>query len=402
MLADLAGNRRIFGFIAVLLGTTIGASALAVARVVFIGRSDLPPSTFGIVASLGLLGSAVVAFPAGAWVDRANPRHLLLLAMTLTGSINVLIGLLVLSGRLSAPLLIALQVIDMAAVMVQIPAILTTQAALVSPGARGSAQIISLTGAGLGAVVGSVVAGVVSDPALVFLGTGFLFVFTGFSAFVVSMPARFPPRVRASLRETVGLVAPRIRQTPGLPAVLVTDVVMRTLVPTTLVAVILLNLGAPQLASQMLAGGSAGYLLGNLALNVRGIHGRLRRRLLTCYSGYACALLLAAGLLHNGLSVDWPQPVILTFLVSAGTALSAYALGISSALVQQRSPDDIRGRLVGLLVIPTRALQAAAASLLVGAVAAGTAPIVLTGLAGAIIVAVLALRTFKPIDGLGQ
>ncbi len=402
MFGDLAGNRRIFGFIAVLLGTTIGGNALAVARVGFVGQSGLPDATLGLVISLGLLVSAVVAFPAGAWVDRANPRRLLLLAMTFTGLVNLVTGLLMLSDRLSLPLLIALQVTDTAAVMVQIPAILSIQAALVAPGVRGSAQIVNLTGVGLGAVIGSLAASTVADPGVVFVGTGVLFVFTGVAAFLVSRPARFVSRARVALRETVRQVVPRVRQTPGLPAVLAADVVMRTMVPTSLIGTLLLDLNVPYRVGQTAAAASVGYLLGNLTLSVRGIHGRLRRRLLICYTGYACVLVIAAALLGNGPSAHGSPELIMIVLVAAGTALAAHALGISSALVQQRSPDEIRGRLIGLLVIPTRALQALTASLLVAAVTVGTAQIVLAGLAVIVVAAVLALRTFKPIDGLGQ
>ena len=97
------------------------------------------------------------------------------------------------------------------------------------------------------------------------------------------------------------------------------------------------------------------------------------------------------------LQSDLPQIMLLGFIV-AGCAFSAYGTSALTALVQQRSPDDIRGRLAGLLAVPRLVLQALASLIATALITVGNSHYFTVGLAVVTLLALTALLWFKRID----
>ncbi len=80
-----------------------------------------------------------------------------------------------------------------------------------------------------------------------------------------------------------------------------------------------------------------------------------------------------------------------------GSAASAYGQGLLGALVQQRSPDEIRGRLSGLLMVPRLLLSALATALVTLVVSVHDTRLATALLALLAVGSIIALRGFRRI-----
>ena len=397
--ALLRRNPRLLAFMVSQGLAAIALGALLVARIEFATQAFGNEVGIGTLAVTFSIAAAVISIPAGMLVDRANPRVILLISMAVIGVSNISLGYLLVRGPVGVALLVGGAVLEGLATGFALPAMLKTQAALVDAHSRGAAEIANLLRLCIGGLIGSLLARLIPDSAAVVLASGALIVIAGCTSFVIASPAVFRPQRGVTLWESVSQVVPRLRADAPLTRAVVADLVMRVVVPTLLLPLFIVDRDINQSAAKVLAAGTIGVLIGSLTLAHFGVSGRMRRPLVVSFVGYLVAIALGGLLLRN----DWligeglPQIMLLGFIV-AGCAFSAYGTSALTALVQQRSPDDIRGRLAGLLAVPRLVLQALASLIATALITVGNSHYFTVGLAVVTLLALTALLWFKRID----
>lgn len=397
--ALLRRNPRLLAFMVSQGLAAISLGALLVARI------DFATATFGNEVGIGTLAvtfsiaAAVISIPAGMLVDRANPRLTLLVSMAVIGVVNVVLGYLLLRGTVGVGYLVGSAVVEGLATGVALPAMLKTQAALVDTDSRGAAEIANLLRLCIGGLIGSLLARAIPDSAAVVLAAGALVVIAGCSSFVIARPAVFHPQRGARLWDSVTEIVPRLRADAPLTRAVVADLVMRVTIPTLLLPLFIVDRDIDESAAKVLAAGTIGVLIGSLTLAHFGVAGLMRLPLIISFIGYVAAMAVGGLLLRDDwlIGVGLPQLLLLGFIV-AGCAFSAYGTSALTALVQQRSPDDIRGRLAGLLAVPRLVLQALASLIATALITLGNSHYFTIGLAAVTLLALTALLWFKRID----
>ena len=397
--ALLRTNPRLLAFMVSQGLAAIALGALLVARIEFATQAFGNEVGIGTLAVSFAVAAAVISIPAGMLVDRANPRVVLLISMVVIGASNLVLGLVLVRGPVGVALLVGGAVLEGFATGFALPAMLKTQAALVDADSRGAAEIANLLRLCIGGLIGSVLARAIPDSAVVVLASGPLMVIAGCTSFVIARPAVFHPQRGVPLWQSVAEIVPRLRADAPLSRAAVADRVMRVVVPTLLLPLFIVDRNIDESAAKVLVAGTIGVLIGSLTLAHFGVAGLMRRPLIVSFIGYVAALAVGGLLLRN----DWligeglPQLLLLVFIV-VGCAFSAYGTSALTALVQQRSPDDIRGRLAGLLAVPRLVLQAIASLIATALITLGDSHYFTVGLAVFTLVALTALLWFKRID----
>jgi hypothetical protein len=182
-----------------------------------------------------------------------------------------------------------------------------------------------------------------------------------------------------------------LRTNGALRRVVIADLVLTFVIPTQLSNSVLVEEGDVVLVLPVLLNGVFGVLVGRLTLLFTGSLGDVRRALLISFGLYATVAVVAVPAALSGLLLERAE--LASVGIFLGSSLSAFALGMLSALVQQLVPDDIRGALSGSM--------AAARSLLVGA-SAGLLAILIVPLSSEaviVVVAVLAVAALAAVRG---
>ncbi len=303
----------------------------------------------GLIAActaLPLLASSVFA---GTLVDMVGRRRIAVLSDVLSGLAVLAIPVADVTVGLSVPLLIGLTVVG----AVFDPAGLTARETMLPAAARAADWpadransvheavwgLAYLVGPGLGGVL----IGAVGAAGTLWV-TGFCFLLSAVLAGFILVagagrPQTRPPRVGQAVLEGLRFVwRDRLLRTLGL--LMVGLIVLYLPVEGVVLPVYFQSIDAPQRLGAVIMAMSAGGIIGSLAFGV--IVSRVKRR-----AAFLGGIVLS-GLALLAMAFLPPFPLLLAF-----AALSGLAYGpvnpLANYAMQQRSPEPLRGRVVGLM-----------------------------------------------------
>lgn len=394
---DLRGNPRIFKFLGCLLGLSIANTLLTIAIVRVETDSDVSLAAAGFEGTVFLFTYAILALPAGAVVDRFNPRRILLVSCLALAAMHGLVAVLSARHDMVDWVLYMVTGTQAAWIAALVPAVYVIQAGLSQPGARGSAEIARRFQGAVGAAIGSVACLAIHGPLSLFAVAAALYLVAGVGCFVVSRPAVFGAeraralRLAAALREVI--------MDDALRPAAVADLVMKVVVPTGLFSLLLVAFQAAMLSGQLSLASSTASIAACVVLFRSGIHGLVARRLRWSYGLFSGACLVGSAALTGGWLIGaGPQRMLLWVLAGIAYALPAFGQGLTGAAVQQRVPDSIRGRVSSAVLVPQLALQGLVALVLTQLVTSVNGQMALVVTAMMVVIGVVALRGFTTLD----
>ncbi len=350
-------------------------------------------SGVGTVAVVMAIALAIGGAASGVLTDRVRPQLVLATALAVTAIVNLVTGLSLLNGPLTIPYVVGVTAVEWLSAGVAIPALLKVQAALVPADARGSAEIVNALRLGVGAMAGILLASVSPSAAATMLGCAVAVAGVMCGVLVVARGVSRPTGTHeAAQRDNLWMV---LTDHPVLRRVVVADLVLTFAIPTQLSNVVIVEEADAGLVLPVLLTGVLGVLIGRVALLYTGALGDVRRALLTSFGLYVALVIVSVPLVVTGVALDREEVASGAILV--GSALSAYALGLLSALVQQLVPDAVRGALSGFMAAGRSLLVAGAAVVITAVVVplSSEAVVVTVGALG--IAALAAVRGFAGI-----
>lgn len=343
---ELRRSPRLYVFMLVMLLGAMSLGASAVAKLDYATQLTGNELGIGLLAILAALGGAVMGLPAGTLVDRFNPRRMLLGVLLTMVCVHFGTVALLTWFTPNFSVFMVLSFIEGAVAAVSIPAIASTQAALVPAHARGAAEIINLLRLSVGAILGTIIASSIDKPEMTLIGCGFAALLISIAFWFVTRSITFVrPDSRSRSRHPIRELLERVRGLPLLRQTVIADLVLRFVIPTQLVNLFIVDKGAKSIAALVLLGGVVGVALANIILACTGLTGRLDRRARISFAAYAVNMVLGSLLMINEYLIT--NSILLVAIVIIGSGLCTYTQGLLAAMIQQRSPDDIRGRLTG-------------------------------------------------------
>lgn len=342
---------------------TLGAKERA--RLDYVTEAFGNAGGIGTVAVVMAISLAVGGAVSGVITDRVRPQGVLAAALVVTATANFVTGVSLLQGPLSITYVVVVTAVEWLSAGVAIPALLKVQAALVPQDARGSAEIVNALRLGIGGMAGILLATVSPSAAVTLLGCAIVIVGVIIGVLIVTRGLRAPARPREVRGAGTGLWSVLLADRT-LRRVVIADLVLAFVVPTQLSNVVIVEEGDASLVLPVLLTGVLGVLAGRLVLLYTGSLGDVRRALLVSFGLYLAVAVGSVPLVLNGVTLTREEVAGLTILL--GSALSAYALGLLAALVQQLVPDDVRGSLSGFMAAARSLLVAGAAALITAVV----------------------------------
>lgn len=390
----LARTPRILVLAAVMTvgGATIGMKEVARWQVLHDAFGG--PWGIGVYASLVAVATAGAGLVTGRLVDRQDSRLFLVGGLLIASVMSLLTGAGVAAGPLTVPQVLLGAVVDGIALGMVGPSLLKIQAAIVRPGAAGSAEILNILRLGIGGVAGAILGGRSPSPQATFEAAGV----SGLVLAVVLVMVLWPVRSGATVarpRESASVIE-TLRSRPGLRRMVVVDLALADTIPTQLVNLVRASNGLVDLVAIAVTSGMAGLLLGRLILFWRGFRDRARTVLLVTTLALVALQLLTAGTLID----HWLERTtwVVVAIVTVASVMCAYSVGFTASAIQRTVPEEVRGRLSGILVAG-RSVLIAGAALASSAVAAviGAQGILLV-LAGSLTLLIVLSRGFRGLD----
>jgi MFS family permease len=357
VLAQLRATPRVFVFMGVLVGAAVSLGAKEVARWQYLNEAFQSEWGLGIAAAITAVSVAIASTTLGRIIDRRDPRPFVVVAVLLPAVSNGMTGLVLMAGPISPAWVLVSSVLDGIILGIAGVALLKTQAAFVRPGAEGAAEILNILRAGIGGVVGALLAGMSPSPAVTLQISTVLLLATAMGVWWVMRPITPRPPSRARTGMIVALSY--LRQTGSLRRLVLIDLTLALVIPTQLVNLVLVGMDAPGVAGLSIAAGMVGVLLGRLGLVAIGFRGNPRRLLALVVGGLCFAQLVGVVLLTDGWLIR--QLLVLPAIIIVGSVCSTYAQGVTAAIIQQAVPEEHRGGLASVLVTGRNALISIAA-----------------------------------------
>jgi len=393
----LRTERSFAWFIAGLTPGALVIGILGVTRTVL--ATDIYGDESGVASTAiasGLAG-ALAGLLVGALVDRGNARRVLLVSMALLAASQTALAVVYGAGQLTAAVLIALTIADGFLVGVQVTALLTTQAGLVSASARGAAEITNALRIGVGSAIGAWLATALLTPGGALILAAALTVFV---TFVTAWTTRgFTPGHPAG-GVGFGAVVAILRRPGPLRSTVFVNALLALVLPTQLVNFFIVDKALGHLLGPATIAGLVGVLAARLHLAATGLRGSPVRRVRLAYAIFAATVV--ASFLVLLVESDVVLGAAFAPLILVGSWSSTLAFGLVSATVQQRLPDDVRGRFTGSLNALLNVLAVAGvlvAGLIITPQSTEVFLLVLTG--GLVAVAALT-RGFAGLGGCGE
>jgi len=367
---------------------TLGAKERA--RLDYVTEAFGDARGIGTVAVVMAVSLAVGGVVAGVLADRMRPQWVLFAGICVTALVNLATGLALLDGPLSIVRVVVSTAVEWLSAGVIIPSLLKVQANLVPHDARGSAEIVNVLRLGFGGITGILLASYSPSSAATVLACAAAMAGVGIGELLVTRGLPAPATSVAPGHSRMSLWSV-LRSNGSLRRVVVADLVLTFAIPTQLSNSVLVEEGDVILVLPVLLNGVVGVLVGRLTLLYTGSLGDVRRALLISFGLYTIIAIVAVPAALSGLLLERAE--LASIGIFLGSSLSAFALGMLSALVQQLVPDDIRGVLSGSM--------AAARSLLVGGSAALLTIVIvpLSSEAVLMVVAVLAVAALAAVRG---
>lgn len=301
----------------------------------------------GLLAGLGSLVVCAMSLAAGSLADRWKPQLVMLAGMTLYCVSTA--GLCLLSfWTIPVFVLFGYAVIEAISVGLYIPPMLKTQAALVVPESRGSADILLNLFRFSSALIGFQVVARSSHPAAVLSVLTGLGLVGSFSAWLIAREIPIAPLQRSSKSWGLSGFIDNLQSQKRLRTTLIAEISLRFVLPTQLVALFAVDYAIGPLIVPLTTAGMAGVAAGRITLLLIGIQGDIPLRLrITLWSWIGLCAMGAVLLTDNWLL---NQPILIALLVGLSSLCIAVLQGTLQAVIQQQCPDEIRGRLSGWLI----------------------------------------------------
>lgn len=399
VIGQLRTSRRFAALMLVFLAAAVSVGAKERARLDYVTEAFGDASGVGTVAVIAAVSLAIGGAVSGVITDRVRPQRVLALAVVSVGLANLTVGMFLLRGPLTIPLVIALTTFEWISSGVAIPALLKVQAALVPQDARGSAEIVNILRLGIGGIIGILLATVSPSSAATMLACAAMAFAAALGALIVGRGITAPPRRVARDASVAGLWSVLLNQRT-LRLVVVADLVLTFAVPTQMSSVIIVEERDASLVLPVLLAGVLGVLAGRLVLLYTGSLGDVRRALLVSFGLYTLVAVLAVPLAMSGVVLRREELASLLLLI--GVALNSYALGLLAALVQQLVPDDVRGSLSGFMAAGRSLLIAGAAALITATILPLSSEAVVAVVAVLAVAALAIVRGFSGIASRAQ
>lgn len=338
----LSTDRRFAWFMAGLAPGAIVIGIFGVTRALTATEVFGDESGIGTTAAFAALAGAVAGLVSGPILDRWNARWILIAAMVLFGVSQLVTFSLYVTGQLTPALLTALSIVDGFLVGMQITALLTTQAGLVTHANRGIAEITNALRIGLGSLVGTLLATSVLALGTALLLSGIIVLLV--TAVTVWTTRGFVP-AHAVDRATFHDAWVIFTSDRPLRSALIIGALLALVLPTQLVNLIIVDMDIPQMVGVAALAGVVGVLGARFHLSLTGLRGSLTARVLRSYVVFTLALALAWVVVL----VDSRDLILASLapLILVGSWSSSLAFGLVAATVQQRLPDSVRGRFTG-------------------------------------------------------
>ncbi|MFM8239777.1 MAG: MFS transporter [Actinomycetota bacterium] len=392
-LGEVRHSPRFLALMGVLLIAAVGYGARDVSRLRYTTELTGDALGIGVTAVAFAVGLAIGGLSSGPLTDRFDPRRILVIGMVLQGVAALVTGVFLLQGVAAGGVYMLVVFGDGAFAGACIPALATTQAAMVPTTARGAAEIISILRLGVGATLGLVLSGFSPSPVVTQFGVAVILCLVAVPIAAITRPVVMPTRRHDD--DYSRRVLDVVRAHPVLSRVIVADLVLCVAVPTQLSNVFLAENWDESMVTPVLAGGVLGVLVGRLVLSLTGSHGLVRRELVESYGVFVLLAIIGIPLVATGFAYRSPWiPAVILFV---GSATTAYAQGLLAALVQQQVPDEIRGRLTGAMAAARSLLIAGSAALLTAVVLPWSSLGAVVFVAAVSVAALVALRAFQGI-----
>lgn len=338
----LAADRRFAWFMAGLAPGAIVIGIFGVTRALTATEVFGDETGIGTTAAFAAIAGAVAGLVSGPILDRWNARWILIAAMVLFGVSQLVTFSLYATGHLTPALLTALSIVDGFLVGMQITALLTTQAGLVTHANRGIAEITNALRIGLGSLVGTLLATSVLALGTALLLSGIIVLLV--TAVTVWTTRGFVP-AHAVDRATFHDAWVIFTSDRPLRSALIIGALLALVLPTQLVNLVIVDMDIPQMVGVAALAGVVGVLGARFHLSLTGLRGSLTARVLRSYVVFTLALALAwVVVLVDARALIFAS---LAPLILVGSWSSSLAFGLVAATVQQRLPDSVRGRFTG-------------------------------------------------------
>jgi DHA3 family macrolide efflux protein-like MFS transporter len=335
----------------------LGNQAFALATAFWLMEATGSASLMGLLLASTSLPTVLLAPLGGAVADRLSRIRILIVCDLAAGAALGTMALAMLSGRFASSTLVAMlfgvglltgvmNAFFQPAFAAIIPDLVPADRLVAANSMyMFSFQVLQLVGQGVGGVLYRLL-----GAARLFLFDGISFLFAAGSEALVRIPPP-PPRARqgfgASAREFLASMREGlryIRSTPGLMPFLVAPTAYNACATSLLVLLpffVRLNLHAgPEWYGFLLAAISLGSILGYLLAGLVRVTGEKRARLLVPLIASAPAPMALTGFVHNG-------PLALVLALAMGIMLGLINVNLVT-LLQTTTPDELRGRVLGL------------------------------------------------------
>lgn len=331
-------------FIAGLAPGAIIIGIAAVTRVVLATEVFANETGVATIAIAGALAGAAAGLLLGSAVDRWSARWILIASMTAIALSQFLTFAVFLAGGLTTGTMIALATADGFFIGVQITALLTTQAGLVHHQWRGAAEITNALRIGIGSILGTLLATLLLPLTVSLAVSGAVtLAVAGITVWTSRSFQRAASGASVRFKDVIAVATQR----GPLRSILIVDALFALIVPTQLVNLFIVDKDLPELLGVAIAAGFAGVLAARIHLSLTGLRGELTRRVRLSYSIFIVITLLSLVVLLSGSTTLLLIAVVP--LIVLGSWASTLAVGLVSATVQQRLPDEMRGRFTGAL-----------------------------------------------------
>jgi MFS family permease len=369
-------------------------------------RTAVAASTFGGAAGIGgvaivlAVAGAAAALTSGALSDRRGPRPVFVATTIGAAAVNLSTAALLAGGHLSLAVFVVAVASAAVFTAMNMTAVVPLSMGIAGMQARAAVQIVNMLRMAIGIMAGLWLAGTVARPVPTLLIAAVVVPTCSLIAAAIATRAPVPSRPPNSAggsnpRVTTGVLATLRAERPLMAAfwlLLVLDLV----VPSQLVAIVLTDNDLFHRVHQLLLAGLVGVLISRLTLLVTGLRLRVRLAMLGAFSTYTAVAVIGAFLLVRGSLLSNHALVVAFVFVASMT--SAFTLEVASALVQQRCPDEVRGRITGALQAGRTLMTSAGVALAATVqVAADEAPLV-AGLAALAVLVLVITRGFATID----
>ena len=346
VLGDLSATPRVWVFMALTLLSAMAQGATTVSRVTVATETFDTSVGIGTMAILFGIAGVIMCLPSGMITDRFSARYVFLVSVLLLVVAQTRMTIVVAQGSVTMADLFANSVIEGALTGFIMASVVKVQASLVDQNARGSAEILNLLRMALGALIGTMVASNMRNPALSMGLAALTNALVAVGVFLVSRRTRTSlkgTRTGADLKIAMGA----IRSRHSLQTIIVIDLILRLVIPTQLLTLFIADTKIVEFAGLLISLGIVGTLIGQFTLAVRGVNRSPERPALVAFIVAA----LIAGIGTIGVWYGWllTIPLLLTLCILSYSALTAFCQGTVGALVQQRCPDEVRGRISAAL-----------------------------------------------------